>query len=200
MISQVRIRSGWMAAMVNENTGQCDSERMLEFASLLGRHQRQIYVYILSLMPRPVDAEDILQETNVVLWSKFHEYRSGTAFATWACQIARFKVLQHLQHSHRRPVLVDMELLSQLATDAEQMSEELEDDRRRLTRCLTQLTPEDRFLILRRYATGETGRSVADYLGRPANSVHQSLSRIRRRLFECVRRARTADLLQDGDS
>lgn len=200
MISQVRIRSGWMAAMVQEKTGQCDSERMREFASLLGRHQRQIYVYILSLMPRPIDAEDVLQEANVVLWSKFHEYRPGTAFATWACQIARLKVLQHLQHCHRRPVLMDMDLLSQLATDAEQLSDELEDDRHRLAKCLTQLAPEDRLLIIRRYAAGETGKSVADYFGRPANSVYQSLSRIRRRLFECVRRARAVDLPQEGDS
>jgi RNA polymerase sigma-70 factor, ECF subfamily len=189
-----------MTAMVQENTEQCDSERMREFAALLGRHQRQIYVYILSLMPRPVDAEDVLQETNVVLWSKFHEYRPGSAFATWACQIARFKVLQHLQHSQRRPVLMDMDLLSQLATDAEQMSEDLENDRHRMAKCLTQLAPEDRLLILRRYAVGETGQSVADYFGRPANSVYQSLSRIRRRLSECVRRARSVDRPQEGDS
>jgi RNA polymerase sigma-70 factor, ECF subfamily len=189
-----------MAAMVRENKGQCDPERISEFAALLGRHQRQIYVYILSLMPRPVDADDVLQETNVVLWSKFHEYQPGTNFATWACQVARFKVLQHLQRSHRRPVLMDVDLLSQLASDAEQMSGELEGDRQRLDKCIQQLTPEDRFLILRRYSVGETGKSVANYLGRPTNSVYQSLSRIRRRLFECVHHARTVDLPPGGDS
>ena len=180
--------------MDQEHTEQRDSERMAEFAALLGRHQRQIYVYILSLMPRPADAEDVLQETNIILWEKFHEYRSGSSFATWACQIARYKVFQHLQQGRRRPVLMDIDLLSQLAADAEEISEELGDDRQRLTKCLEQLASDDRLLILRRYGPGETGQSVAEYLGRPANSVYQSLSRIRRRLNECVRRARAIDL------
>lgn len=178
---------------------QHDSQRMAEFAALLGRHQRQIYVYILSLMPKPTDAEDVLQETNIVLWEKFHEYRSGSSFATWACQIARYKVFQHLQQGHRRPVLMDFDLLAELAAEAEAISDELNDDRLRLTKCLEQLAPEDRVLILRRYAPGETGQSLAEFLGRPANSVYQSLSRIRRRLNECVGRARAVDLHEGGE-
>jgi RNA polymerase sigma-70 factor (ECF subfamily) len=162
---------------------------MKEFAALLGQHQRQLYLYILSLMPRPVDAEDVLQDTNVVLWDKFHQYQLGTAFATWACQIARFKVLQHLQNCQRRPVLMDGDLLSQLTEDSQEMSEELESERQQLAKCIERLASEDRLLILRRYAVGETGKSVAEFLGRPANSVYKSIARIRRQLLGCIRRA-----------
>lgn len=166
---------------------------MDEFAALLGRHQRQLYLYILSLMPRPVDAEDVLQDTNVILWNKFHQYQPGTPFATWACQIARFKVLQHLQHSQRRPILMDADLLSQLAEDSQEIAEELEVEQQRLAKCLEQLALEDRMLILRCYAAGETGKSVAEFLGRPANSVYKSIARIRRQLLRCVRHARSLD-------
>lgn len=167
---------------------EADHQRMAEFAELLGRHQRQIYLYILSLMPRPADAEDVLQDTNVVLWEKFHQYRTGSPFATWACQIAHFKVLQHQQRSRRRPVLLDNDLLSQLAQQSQDMAGELEAERQRLADCLQRLAPEDRLLISRRYAPGETGRSVAAFLGRPANSVYKSIARIRRVLLECIRR------------
>jgi RNA polymerase sigma-70 factor (ECF subfamily) len=169
----------------NQNT---DGRRIDEFVALLGRHQRQLYLYILSLMPRPADAEDVLQDTNVILWNKFDEYRPGTPFATWACQVARFKVLQHLQSSQRRPVLMDADLLSQLAEDTQQVSEELEVEQQQLEKCLDQLAAEDRLLILRRYASGQTGKSVAEYLGRPANSVYKSIARIRRQLLKCIRR------------
>ena len=175
-----------------------DSQRLNEFAALLGRSQRQIYLYILSLMPRPNDAEDVLQDTNVVLWDKFQQYRPGTSFATWACHIAHFKVLQHNRNNHRRPILMDSDLLTQLAKESEKISEELETELRWLAKCLTKLPPEDRELILRRYETGETGRSVAEFLGRPANSVYKSLSRIRRTLLKCIRRAH-AEGQEPGD-
>jgi RNA polymerase sigma-70 factor, ECF subfamily len=179
-----------IAMDVNQNA---DTRRMDEFAALLGRHQRQLYLYILSLMPRPVDAEDVLQDTNVILWNKFDQYQPGTPFATWACQIARFKVLQHLQSSQRRPVLMDADLLSQLAEDTQEMSDELEVEQQRLEKCLEQLAADDRLLILRRYAAGETGKSVAEHLGRPANSVYKSIARIRRQLLKCIRHARAMD-------
>ena len=49
-----------------------------------------------------------------------------------------------------------------------------------LLACLGKLRKADRELIEERYASGENGLSVARKLGRPANSVYQSLGRIRR--------------------
>ena len=59
--------------------------------------------------------------------------------------------------------------------------------------CLARLAPADRELIRLRYAPSETGKSLARKLGRPANSVYQSLSRIRRALLECVKRRLAAE-------
>jgi RNA polymerase sigma-70 factor (ECF subfamily) len=42
--------------------------------------------------------------------------------------------------------------------------------------------------LQRRYLAGVTGEEVAHQMGRPANSVYQSLGRVRRVLLECVRR------------
>jgi len=43
-------------------------------------------------------------------------------------------------------------------------------------------------LIQARYAPGENGLKVAEKLGRPTNSVYQSIGRIRKTLFDCVNR------------
>ena len=59
--------------------------------------------------------------------------------------------------------------------------------------CLARLAPSDRELIRRRYSPGETGKSLAEALGRPANSVYQSLGRIRRTLLECIKRRLAAE-------
>lgn len=61
------------------------AERADEFARLFGRHARQIYSYILTLIPHWVDAEDVFQETSTIIWEKFDQYKSGTNFRAWAC-------------------------------------------------------------------------------------------------------------------
>ena len=57
-----------------------------------------------------------------------------------------------------------------------------------LTFCLSKLRKKDRELIQRRYQGENQGKDLADDLGRPANSVYQSLGRVRRTLFECINR------------
>ena len=45
-----------------------DSDPQIEFVRLLLRHERRIYAFIRSLLPNRDDAEDVLQETSIVLW------------------------------------------------------------------------------------------------------------------------------------
>ncbi len=80
-----------------------------------------------------------------------------------------------------------------IALEARENVEVLEERRRALLACLSRLAPADRELIRQRYAPSETGKSLARKLGRPANSVYQSLSRIRRALLECVKRRMAAE-------
>ena len=55
-----------------------------EFVLLITRHQAAIYAYILTLHPNRVAAQDILQETNLVLCRKVAEFEPGTSFKAWA--------------------------------------------------------------------------------------------------------------------
>ena len=41
-----------------------------DFVALLTKHQRRLHAYIFSLVWNPADADDILQETNLVLLKK----------------------------------------------------------------------------------------------------------------------------------
>ena len=58
----------------------------------------------------------------------------------------------------------------------------------RAPECIEHLRARDRELIRQRYAAGESGKDLAENIGRPANSVYQSLGRIRRTLLECIQR------------
>jgi hypothetical protein len=47
----------------------------VDFLSCVSRAQRSLYAFILTLVRQPADAEDVLQETNVVLRPESGAYR-----------------------------------------------------------------------------------------------------------------------------
>jgi RNA polymerase sigma-70 factor, ECF subfamily len=164
-----------------------------DFVQLFTKWQRRLFLFILAQVPHTGDAEEILQETNLVIWRKSHVYRPGTNFFAWCCRIAVLEVLKHRERRRRNAVILSDALIEVIAREAEENVDSLEAQRRALLVCLTRLAPADRELIRERYAPGETGKSVAHKLGRPTNSVYQSLSRIRRALLECIKRRMAAE-------
>lgn len=159
-----------------------------DFVQLFTHHQRRLFLYILSQVPNPIEAEEVQQETNVVIWSKFAQFRPGTNFLAWVSQIANFEVMKYRSRKKRDRMQFSDEFLETVSRDALERSDELEDRRNALTECLEKLRPRDRELIEQRYAPGEKGKHLAEQIGRPANSVYQSLGRIRRSLMECIQR------------
>lgn len=164
-----------------------------EFVQLFTRTQRRLYLYILSQVASTQDAEEILQETNLIVWSKYHQFDVTTNFFAWSAQIATYEVLKFRQRKHREKLRFTDEFIDAVAKEVLERSEELERRRHALEHCLEKLRPDDRKLIHRRYQPGERGKFVAEDLGRPANSVYQSLGRIRKTLLECMQRRLAAE-------
>jgi RNA polymerase sigma-70 factor (ECF subfamily) len=159
-----------------------------EFVQQFTLHQRRLYLYILSQVSSTQDAEEVLQDTNLIIWSKYHQFDIATNFFAWAAQIATYEILKFRQRRQREKLRFSDEFVDAVSRDVLERSEELERRRTALDVCLQKLRPDDRELIHRRYQPGERGKFVAADLGRPANSVYQSLGRIRRTLLECIQR------------
>lgn len=167
-----------------------------EFVQEFTRTQRRLYLYILAQVGTPTDAEEILQETNLIVWKKADRFTPGTSFFAWSSRIATYEVLKHRERRGREKLRFNPEFIDAIAQEAMEVSEHWEERRRALSVCLGKLRPQDRELMERRYAPGENGKSVAEDLGRPINAVYQSLGRIRRALLECVNRQLAASASQ----
>ena len=169
--------------------GDALPEKMDRFMAHVLRHQDRLYYYIRSLEPRHQDAADAIQDTYLVLWEKFDDYREDTSFYAWACKIAYFKILQHRSKIKRGPLLFTPELLEQLSDEAILQADGLEAQRLFLDDCLDKLPPIDLEYVAYRYTQGCTCEKIAKLLSRSANSVSKSLSRIRRDLWKCISEA-----------
>src|SRR5580698_8963507 len=124
-----------------------EAESQKRLMALMTRHQRQIFSYIYVLVPNRSDAEDLLQETSLVICEKFHELEEGTDFVAWACQIAYWRIRCSRQKFARSKVVFDQEIVDVVAQTADCLAEELNDRHEALGRCLQKLHPRDRELL-----------------------------------------------------
>src|SRR5215212_9863961 len=71
------------------------------FLRLFLQNERQVYAYILTLLPNRADADDVLQEASLAMWDKFDADQPPTDFLAWARRVAYHKVLDFHKKAHR---------------------------------------------------------------------------------------------------
>jgi RNA polymerase sigma-70 factor (ECF subfamily) len=172
---------------MGQSRDRADREREERFVQLFLANERRIYAFILSLVPVWSDADDLLQETSAVLWSKLDEFRPGTDFAAWALQIARFEVFNYRKRKNRDRGMFRDETEHLLADQATARDLASDDRRDQLEVCLAKLNDRDRELIRLRYQPGATTQEVAERAGRSLKAVYKALNRIHEKLLECIR-------------
>lgn len=159
-------------------------ERMVGW---IAGHQAALHRYILSLLPDRSLADDVLQETNLVLWRKAAHYDPAQSFLAWAFGIARFQVMaarrdvgrdRHVFNDHLVEMLADEHPLDDATTP---MHEALEN-------CLGRLPQHQRELILARYETGASVQYLAEARSQTPGALSVLLLRIRKLLEDCIGR------------
>ena len=170
-------------------------EPSFEFVQLLTTHQSRMFAYILSLLGNRTQAEDVMQETNAVLWRKAHEFKLGTNFGAWMLRVAYFQVMAHRRKITRDRLVFDDDFLADIADDAQQQTERYEENQRLLVDCIGKLNERYQKLIRRRYTEGATLKSMASQSDQSESSIKQALVRARNALVECVKRHRPEEAL-----
>jgi RNA polymerase sigma-70 factor (ECF subfamily) len=164
-----------------------DGDRHDEFLRLFSRCSGRIYTFILTLVMRDADADEIFQDTSLVLWKKFGTFEPDGNFYSWACRIAYIEVLR-LRQKNRRLQIVSDEALSVLAEIAIDRADDLDARTQALEHCLEKLGGADRLLIEQRYHQQLTPKEIAAASARSVYAVYRALARVHTALLNCIRR------------
>ena len=156
------------------------------FVQLLTGSQSRLYAYIMTLVGRSADADDVLQTTNAVLWSKATEYDSARPFLPWAYRFAHLQVLSHRKRASRDRLLFDDELLGRIVAEYARQDEGAERQLEALALCLEGLRPEHRRLVELRYGGEESVTGLAAQVGMEVNSLSAALYRVGKMLADCI--------------
>ena len=167
---------------------------MEEFVALLARHQRRVQLFVGSLVHDPADADDVVQEAQLVLWREFDRFRPGTDFGAWACTVAFHQVMAWRKKRQRDRLVFSDTFLTAVAKELEADPDRLDARRQALAGCLAKLPAPSRELVRRRYTDGENIESIASATRRTTEAVYRALSRARHLLHDCV----TDTLVREG--
>lgn len=173
--------------------GTRKSDLSAEFLQLLTRHQAALLGYIFSLVPHWSDAEDLLQQTSVVLWEKFGEFRPGTDFGAWACTVARFKVLNFLKSKGRDRHYFASDVVEQLAESGVDDLTARESERQALSDCLRKIPAPERQMLMAYYSGKQTVKAMAAKRDVSMDAIYKSMSRLRDALLGCMERRLRAE-------
>ena len=124
-----------------------------EFIQHLTSCQHWLRTYLRALVTDGELADELLQRTNLVLWEKSGDFRSGTNFNAWACRVARFEVMAYRKQQVRDHRVFSNSAFEAIADEAEKHIGVLQDLRGFLDICLKQLPHEQSQLVAVRYAS-----------------------------------------------
>jgi len=170
-------------APVDEVTlmGQVAAEDMGAFETLYRLYHPRLTRFLGSMTRRPALAEEILDDTMLVVWRKAHTYHPSAKVSTWVFAIAYRQALQALRkvddavesetEPHTEPL--------NTGPDIEFQQHEM---RARLAQALTALSAEQRAVIELTYYLGYACREIAQIMDCPVDTVKTRMFYARRRL------------------
>lgn len=169
-----------------EQTADFRTDRSELFLRLLNEHERNLSIYVHSLISDWAAAQDVLQETRVTLWKEFSKFERGTNFAAWARTVAFYQILTHRKKVKRSPLSLSDEFLHSISDAINEDPEKWDKRSEALRHCVAKLPIPHRRLIALRYYEDLPIERVSKKVGRTVAAVYRALSRIRKSLENCV--------------
>jgi RNA polymerase sigma-70 factor (ECF subfamily) len=155
------------------------------FLALYVRHQKSLYNFILSLCPNYIQADDILQETAIVMWDKFGELENPDNFLAWAVQIARYKILNH-RKKKTAGLWLNEDVLERINSETQKSLKNSSRRTEALQECLLKLSIDERKLIALRYEQGKSFAEIAKKVNRSINGLYNTSAKIHVKLRLCI--------------
>lgn len=163
-------------------------QKIQEFIRVLSGGQLRIYTYIMAVVANRNDADDIMQQTMLMMWQKFDTFEPGTDIVAWGIAIARYLIMEFRRKQKKDSrIRFSERTFVELEREAKGRLEDTEDYVKSLRHCVEKLSSRDKTLVDLRYEQGVTVKDISIRMSRTVQNVYYHLSRIHSLLLACVR-------------
>lgn len=149
------------------------------FRLLYDRLADRVFRYAFTLLHDRHLAEEVAQETMVIVWKQAATFAGRSKVTTWVFGIARFRALDLLRKEKRGERVPELDLVEPDPAPAVE-------SRERTLRAIRTLPEEQREVIFLTFYEGLSYGEIADVLGIPEGTVKSRMYYARRTLAEAL--------------
>ena len=153
----------------------------LAFNCLYERYGQRLYAYALRLTENPAQAEDILQESMLIVWRKAATYRAEGSVQAWLLSIIRNKCMQLFRQKPTESIeSSDVDIPDENSSPEKNIAQQ--DERNRVRAALQRLSPEHREVLELVFYQGLNQKEIAQVCRCPLGTVKSRLAYARQQL------------------
>jgi RNA polymerase sigma-70 factor, ECF subfamily len=164
------------------------------FERLYRLHSGRVFSLCVRMLKNPAEAEDLTQETFLMVFRRIGTFRGESAFSTWLHRVAANLVLMHIRKNTVAQTSLEEMTEKREENDAPRRELSVPDlylngsvDRLTLEKAIDQLPPGFRAQFVLYDIQGYEHREIADMLGFSTGTSKSQLHKTRRRLRELLR-------------
>lgn len=154
------------------------------------QHQRDVFAYILTLVPDRNDAEDVFQQTCLALLEKQSEFDLSKEFFPWACGFALNEVRRFRRGHWRERMQLSDAAIESLAGVQFKSAQKIGAQLDLLMECLAELPAEKHELLMQSYSYHGRLAELAKWLRIEIDTLYKRLERIRTTLLKCIEKGK----------
>ncbi len=160
-----------------------------DFEAIIERYENKLKRYIMRISKLSnEDAEDILQEIFIKVYTNLASYNPDMSFSAWIYRIARNTTISFYRKNNSKGkdlhVDIDDEILNYISKDDLDIELKLskEEEERKLNEALNKLSEDEKELILLYYYENKSYTDISDILKMPIGTVSVKLHRIKNKI------------------
>ena len=159
-----------------------------EFLKHLREQETRLRAYVGTLVRDVQLREDVFQNIVLALWKAWPRYDAERPFGAWARGVATRQVLKAMRENRRFPCIFQPETIALILEQFDRTEDEASEREAALRLCIEGLPDHAREVLTLRYTDALPCGEIAQRLGQSLDAIHQTLSRLRARLADCVSR------------
>lgn len=155
---------------------------------LYERYSRLIFGVLCRYVPNRAEAEDLLHDAFITIFTRVSEYRGEGSFEGWCRRIAVNTALDHLRHNKRlemTEIESNFNIISQTAVSPEILDHYTSEE---VVALMNELSPVARTIVNLRVAEGLDYHHIAELLDMKESTARSQFRRARETLLELLRK------------
>ena len=161
-----------------------------DYALLVDHYGARIFAFIVTMVTRREDAEELAQDCFVKAYTQLAQYDGRrSSFYTWLRSIAYRLCLDHVRRNPGIWFEADEQTLQAIPDDEANGVMDTDDDRRiqLLTEAIHRLPPTERMLVQQHYFEQQALTDIAMVTDTDAGTLATRLHRIRKKLYQYIK-------------